>query len=84
MTNKINLDEERHFKDNLFLLIDNLSSTCWESLSTNIQQKVTMVFCDDIGAIVAGHDEKILKKISRNLKSFLENIILAVLCLVCH
>ena len=68
MTNKINLDEERHFKDNLFLLIDNLSSTCWESLSTNIQQKVTMVFCDDIGAIAAGHNEKALKKIVSKLK----------------
>ena len=67
MTNKINLIEERQFKDNLFLLIDNLSSTCWESLSTNIQQKVTMVFCDDIGAIVAGHHEKTLKKIVSKL-----------------
>ena len=70
MTNKINLDEERHFKDNLFLLIDNLSSTCWESLSTNIQQKVTMVFCDDIGAIAAGHNEKALKKIVRSIDRY--------------
>ena len=62
MTNETSHDETIHFRENLTLLINNLSETCWNSLSEKIHQKVAMVFCDDISAIISGHSDETVKK----------------------
>ena len=67
MTNETSHDEKVHFRENLTLLINNLSETCWNSLSEKIHQKVAMVFCDDISAIISGHSDETVKKIVRKL-----------------
>ena len=67
MTNETSHDEKVHFKENLTLLINNLSETCWNSLSEKIHQKVAMVFCDDISAIISGDGDDTVKKIVRKL-----------------
>ena len=67
MTNEISHDEPIHCRDNLTLLINNLSETCWNSLSRKIHQKVAMVFCDDISAIIAGHSDETVKRIVSKL-----------------
>ena len=67
MTNETSHDEKVHFRENLTLLINNLSETCWNSLSEKIHQKVAMVFCDDISAIISGHGDETVKKIVRKL-----------------
>ena len=51
-------DDKVHFRENLTLLINNLSETCWNSLSEKIHQKVAIVFCDDISAIISGHGDE--------------------------
>ena len=62
MANETSHVETIHFRENLTLLINNLSETCWNSLPKKIHQKVAMVFCDDISAIISGHSDETVKK----------------------
>ena len=67
MTDETSHDETIQFRENLTLLINHLSETCWDSLPKKIHQKVAMVFCDDISAIISGHSDETVKKIVRKL-----------------
>ncbi|MBH67350.1 MAG: MmgE/PrpD family protein [Rhodospirillaceae bacterium] len=55
------------FKNNLSSLLSTLSQKSWDSFPKNVQEKVALIFCDDLAAMIAASREVELKRLIKGL-----------------